>query len=140
MSSLANTAAPKPRKLLNAGLWIMQSLVFVGFVIIGCMKLFKPIPELAAMWPWTGQLPMAVVRGLGVIDIAGGVGIFLPALTRIKPGLTVLAAFGCVALQICAMVFHMSRGEMPAVPVNVVFLALSAFVLWGRRALPVPSR
>ncbi|GGA19774.1 DoxX family protein [Dyella nitratireducens] len=140
MSSLAGDASPKPRKLLNAALWGAQALVFIGFVIIGWMKLFKPIPELAAMWAWTGQLPAAVVRGLAIIDITGGVGIFLPTVTRIKPGLTVLAAVGCVALQMCAMAFHIYRGEMAATPVNVVFLALSAFVLWGRRAQPVRAR
>lgn len=81
-----------------------------------------------------------MVRGLGVIDVLGGIGVFLPALTRIKPDLTVLAALGCVALQVYAMVFHISRGEIAATPVNVVFLALSAFVLWGRRKLPVLPR
>jgi hypothetical protein len=140
MSSLANAVPSKPSKVLSATLWVAQTLVFVGFVIIGCMKLFKPIPDLAAMWAWTGQLPVAVVRGLGVVDIAGGVGIFLPSLTRIKPGLTVLAALGCVVLQVCAMTFHLSRGEMAATPVNLIFLALSAFVLWGRRAQPVRPR
>jgi hypothetical protein len=140
MSSLANAVPSKPSKLLNAALWVAQALVFVGFVIVGWMKLFKPIPELAALWAWTGQLPVAVVRGLGVIDIAGGIGIFLPALTRIKPGLTVLAALGCVVLQVCAMTFHISRGEIAATPVNLIFLALSAFVLWGRRVQPVRPR
>jgi uncharacterized membrane protein YphA (DoxX/SURF4 family) len=140
MSSLVHADSSKPGKALNAALWTAQLLVFTGFVIIGWMKLFKPIPELAAMWAWTGQLPPAVVRGLGVVDIAGGVGIFVPAITRIKPGLTVLAALGCVLLQIAAMTFHMSRGEMAATPVNLIFLALSAFVWWGRRARPAQAR
>jgi hypothetical protein len=140
MSTPDYAVPSKPNKVLSASLWVAQILVFVGFVIIGWMKLFKPIPELAAMWPWTGQLPAAVVRGLGMVDIAGGVGIFVPALTRIKPGLTVLAALGCVVLQVCAMSFHISRGEIAAAPVNVIFLALSAFVLWGRRAKPVQAR
>ena len=132
--------SPQPRKLLNAGLWAAQALVFAGFVIIGCIKLFKPIPELAAMWPWTGQFPEAMVRGLGVIDLAGGLGVFLPALTRIRPGLTVPAALGCVLLQICAAGFHAGRGELAATPVNAVFLALALFILWGRRMQPVLPR
>ncbi len=140
MSAMSTTALSGPSKFLNAGLWAAQALICVGFVIIGGIKLFKPIPELAAMWPWTGQFPEAFVRSLGVIDAAGGLGIFLPALLRIKPGLSVLAALGCVALQICAMVFHISRGEVAAIPVNIVFLALAAFVLWGRRKLPVSAR
>ncbi|SDI51141.1 DoxX-like family protein [Paraburkholderia steynii] len=126
--------------LLNIGIWIAQALIFVGFVVIGWIKLSKPIPELSAMWPWTGQLPGIVVRTLGVVDIAGGVGIFLPALLRIRPGLTVLAALGCVVLQVCALVFHAARGEIAVTPVNLIFLALSAFVLWGRRTRPITSR
>ncbi|SFT86031.1 DoxX family protein [Paraburkholderia aspalathi] len=117
-----------------------QAVIFAGFVVIGWIKLSEPIPELAAMWPWTGQLPEIVVRALGVVDIAGGVGIFLPALLRIRPGLTVLAALGCVALQICALVFHAWRGELAVAPVNLIFLALASLVLWGRRARPVAPR
>jgi hypothetical protein len=82
--------------------------------------------------PWTGQYPEGFVRFMGLVDLAGGLGILLPALTRILPRLTVLAALGCVVLQVCALVFHLSRGEAMVTPLNVVLLALSLFVLWGR--------
>lgn len=130
----------EPGKALQAGIWTAQVLAFAAFGAVGLIKLFKPIPELAAMWPWTGELPLLIVRGLGLIDIVGGVGVLLPSLTRIKPGLTVVAAACCVALQICAMVFHISRGEAVATPVNFVFLALVAFVFWGRRQVPILPR
>jgi uncharacterized membrane protein YphA (DoxX/SURF4 family) len=125
---------------LNVTLWVAQILLFASFAWAGWMKLTSPIPALAAMWPWTEQLPEAVVRGLGAIDLAGGIGVLLPALTRIKPGLTVLAALGCVLLQICAAIFHASRGEMQVLPVNAIFLALAAYILWGRRRLPIAKR
>lgn len=32
-------------------------------------------------------------------------------LTRIQPRLTVLAALGLAVLQVCAIAFHLSRGE-----------------------------
>jgi hypothetical protein len=126
---------------LRIGLWIAQALVFVLFSAAGLTKLFTPIPTLAGMMPWTGELPVAFVRFIGLIDLAGGVGILLPALTRIKPGLTVLAALGCTALQVCALIFHLSRGEASVTPLNVVLLALCAFVLWGRsRKAPIQPR
>lgn len=125
---------------LNVLLWAAQLFVGISFAVIAWMKLFTPIPALAAMWPWTGQFPEVVVRGLGVIDLAGGLGILLPALTRIRPSLTVTAAACCALLQICAMAFHISRGEAEAVPVNIIFLVLSLFVFWGRRRYPVPAR
>lgn len=139
-----NTSLPfdhaESGKALRASLWIAQALACAAFASVGLIKLYKPIPELATMWPWTGELPVAAVRGLGLIDIAGGLGVLLPSLTRIRPVLTVVAAACCIALQVCAAVFHLVRGEAAATPVNLVFLALVAFVFWGRRRVPVPAR
>lgn len=130
----------EPRRVLNASIWVAQVLACLAFGAVGLIKLFKPIPELAAMWPWTGELPVAVVRGLGLIDLAGGLGLLLPSLTRIRPGLTVVAALCCVVLQVCAAAFHLWRGEAVATPVNAVFFAFVAFIFWGRRRLPVRAR
>jgi hypothetical protein len=77
----------------------------------------------------------------GILDVAGGIGVLLPAVTRIEPRLTVLAALGCTLLQIAAIIFHLSRGEAAAVPLNFVLLALSMFILWGRaRRAPIAPR
>ncbi|GJE60765.1 DoxX family protein [Methylobacterium sp. J-078] len=119
-------------KALRIGLWIAQGLVALVFVLAGLTKLTTPIPDLSAMMPWTGQFPEAFVRLIGIVDIAGGLGIILPAATRILPRLTVVTALCCVVLQLLAMAFHVSRGEIPVLPLNLVLLTLSAFVLWGR--------
>jgi hypothetical protein len=131
---------PEPNKFLQLSIWTVQVLAFVAFVSTGLVKLVKPIPELAAMWPWTGQLPVPVVRTLAIVDIAGGLGVLLPSLTRIMPRLTVIAAWCCVTLQIFAMAFHISRGEAAVTPINVVFLALVAYVAWGRNRAPIQPR
>jgi hypothetical protein len=121
-------------KGLGIGLWIVQGLLFLLFAGTGAWKLLTPVPELAATFPWMGQVPVAFLRATGVFDLLGGLGVLLPSLTRVKPGLTVLAALGCAALQACAIVFHISRGEAANTPFNFFLLALSAFVAWGRRA------
>jgi len=126
-------ARQAPRLLLIAALWAAQALVAIVFVGVGWMKLSTPIAQLAGSIPWAGELPELFVRSIGAIDIAGGLGIVLPALTRIQPRLTVFAAGGCAALQICAILFHLARGEGAATPLNFVLLGLSAFVFWGRR-------
>ncbi len=122
-----------PSKAVHVGLWIAQGLFFVMFAGAGLWKLLTPIPKLAAMIPWAGQVPPAFLYFTGFVDFCGGIGILLPALTRIKPGLTVLAAAGCAALQICAIVFHISRGEASVTPVNFVLVGIAIFVYWGRR-------
>ncbi len=128
-------------KALRIALWVAQALVAVMFVASGFTKLATPIAELSAMMPWTGQVSPAFVRFIGLVDLAGGIGILLPALTRIQPRLTVLAALGCVVLQVFAFGFHFYRGEFAVLPVNLVLLALSAFVFWGRsKKAPIQPR
>ncbi|GGI25799.1 MULTISPECIES: DoxX family protein [Bradyrhizobium] len=140
MSTATAQAAPRERPLC-VSLWIAQALLFCVFASSGLAKLFMPIPQLAAMMPWTGQHSEAFVRVIGLIDLAGGIGVLVPALTRIMPRLTVLAALGCSVLQVFAIVFHVSRGEAELTPLNFILLALSVFVVWGRgRKIPVAPR
>ncbi|AKU98278.1 putative integral membrane protein [Labilithrix luteola] len=130
----AHTASgEKPSKALNVGLWIVQALLALTFVGTAFWKFLTPIPKLASMIPWAGQVAPAFLYFTAVIDLCGGLGVLLPSLTRIKPGLTTLAAIGCAALQLCAVAFHVSRGEAANTPFNVFLVALSAFVAWGRR-------
>jgi hypothetical protein len=113
----------------------------VTFIGTALWKVLTPLTELAAMIPWAGQVSPAFLYTTAAVDLAGGVGIVLPALTRIKPGLTVLAALGCAALQVCAIVFHVARGEAANTPFNFLLVALALFVAWGRRyGAPIKSR
>jgi uncharacterized membrane protein YphA (DoxX/SURF4 family) len=123
---------------LNIGLWTAQVLLAAMFVAGGVTKLITPIADLAKMMPWAGDVPETFVRVIALIDLAGGLGILLPSLTRIQPRLTVFAALGCSVLMVFAAVFHVSRGEAMVAPMNLVLLALSLFVLWGRgKKIPI---
>jgi uncharacterized membrane protein YphA (DoxX/SURF4 family) len=122
-------------------LWTAQILLAALFIMSGVAKLFTPIPELVKSIPWTGDMSVAFVRFIGIVDLIGGIGILLPALTRILPRLTVAAALGCALLQAFAMVFHLSRGEGMMLPFNLVLLGLSLLVAWGRsRRAPILPR
>ncbi len=118
---------------LRIGLWAVQILLFLVFAGTGVWKLLTPIPQLAAMIPWAGEVPAPFLHATAVLDLLGGIGILLPTVTRIAPRLTVLAALGCAALQVGAIVFHLSRGEAADTPFNVLLTALALVVAWGRR-------
>lgn len=118
---------------LNIGLWVAQALLAALYAMVGFMKLTSPIPELTAMMGWPGDFPAAFVRFVGAAELAGALGLILPMVTKIKPHLTILAALGLVAVQIGAMILHIARGEFEVLPINLVLLALAAFVVWGRR-------
>ncbi|MFL1427165.1 MULTISPECIES: DoxX family protein [unclassified Nocardiopsis] len=133
------TPTTRPRAL-HAVLWAAQILLALVFVGGGIWKLTTPIAELAEVFPWVGQTPPALLYTTSGFDVLGGLGVLLPALTRIQPRLTVLAALGCVALQASAIAFHLSRDETD-VAFNVVLIALAAFVAWGRHTrAPITPR
>lgn len=131
----SHASAPEaaPSRALNIGLWSTQVLLSLTFTGTAFWKVLTPIPKLASMIPWAGQVPPAFLYATAVVDLCGGLGVLFPAITRIRPGLTVYAALGCAALQACAIVFHVSRGEAGNTPFNFLLVALSLFVAVGRR-------
>ncbi|WP_345407351.1 DoxX family protein [Nonomuraea salmonea] len=71
----------------------------------------------------------------------GGIGLLLPAMTRVAPALTPLAAAGLTLTMILAAVFHIVRGELALVPANLLLGAPTAVVAAGRwRSRPVAPR
>jgi putative oxidoreductase len=120
---------------------MVQILLAVAFGIAGSMKMTQPIAALAANMIWPGDVPAALVRFIGACEVLGAIGLVLPGATRVKPGLTPLAAAGLLGVMLAAVPFHISRGEWALVPINVVLGALAAFVGWGRsRKAPLAPR
>ena len=110
-----------------------QVLLAAAYGLFGSMKATQPLDQLATVMTWIPDFPPAFVRGLGVVEVLGAVGLILPALTRVKPGLTVVTALCIVAHQLCAISLHALKGEFGVLGLNFVLIALAAFVFWGRR-------
>jgi uncharacterized membrane protein YphA (DoxX/SURF4 family) len=110
-------------------LWIVQVVLAVVFLLAGGMKLVLPVEQLAGQMP----IPAWFLRVIGVAEVAGGLGVVLPGLVRVAPGLTPLAAAGLVSIMIGAIVVTLATGggvALALVPAIVGLLA--AFVAYGR--------
>jgi hypothetical protein len=116
---------------LNYALWIVQGLLALIFLFAGGMKLVLPLEELAGPVP----LPGLFMRFIGVAEVLGAIGLILPGLLGIRPGLTPLAAAGLVIIMIGATVITLVGGDLAAALISVVVGLLSAFVAYGRRRL-----
>ena len=81
---------------------------------------------------WTGQVSKSFLRFIGVVDLAGGVGIILPTLTHIHPQLRTLQHSAACSCRFQQSAFHAQCKEITDTPFNFFVLFLSAFVLWGR--------
>ncbi len=128
--------------LLPAGLWLSQLILAGLYLASGLAVIFLPEPELAAILPWSGYMPALLLKFIGGVDLAAGLGMLLPSVTRIAPGLTVVTALCSAALQALSILSHALIGTLPApLLVNLAVLALSLFVAWGRSTrMPIASR
>jgi uncharacterized membrane protein YphA (DoxX/SURF4 family) len=139
--TMNRTNPERPNRALNVALWIVQVLLAAMFGMAGVMKTTMPIAELAKQLPWAGVLPEPLVRFIGASELAGALGMILPAATRILPALTGWAGVGLTVVMALAMSFHLSRGEMGGPPINLTLGVLAAFVAWGRlRKVPISPR
>ncbi len=119
-------------KVLNVLLWIAQILLTGMFFMAGYMKVSTSIEVAIQQMPWAGDIPAFLFRFIGFAEIAGAVGIFLPALLRIQPKLTPLAAMGLITVMMFAALFHISRGEYAMLGTNAFLAVIAFFVYWGR--------
>jgi uncharacterized membrane protein YphA (DoxX/SURF4 family) len=121
---------------VSIALWIVQGLLGLLFLFGGVMKLVLPLDQMKG----PVDLPGAFLRFIGVAETAGGLGLILPSLLRIRPGLTPLAAAGLVIIMIGATVITAIGDPMAALIPAVVGL-LAAFVAYGRwRLAPLAAR
>lgn len=123
-------------------LWVAQIALAIFFGMAGYFKSFMAPAALTQMGiAWASDAPIGLLRFIGVSELAGALGVILPALLRIQPELTPLAALGFAIIQALAIPFHIIRGETAATPINAVLLALALFVVWGRSfKAPIESR
>ncbi|MER5185637.1 DoxX family protein [Streptomyces sp. NPDC002896] len=117
---------------MNVFLWIVQVVLAVMFGMAGVMKSTQPKEKLADKLPWVNDVSAGTVRFIGIVELAAGLGLILPAATGIATVLTPLAATGLAVVMVLAALTHARRKEPPAIGFNVVLLILAALVAWGR--------
>lgn len=119
---------------MNLTLWIAAALLAAVALAGGLTKTFVPIPTLAAApgGAWTAKARPAAVRALGVLELFAAVGLILPAVLDIAPVLVPVTALCWVLLMLGAMATHYRFRDYPAIALNVLYLAVAAFVAWGR--------
>lgn len=123
---------------MNILLWIIQVFLALLFILSGSMKFVMTVEEMNQQAPVV--LPGLFLHFIGVCEVLGGLGLILPALLRIKPWLTPLAALGLAIITAGATVITM-KGSIAMAIVPLVTCLLSIFVAYGRwRVAPIASR
>jgi len=120
---------------MNIVLWVAQVLLAAMYGMAGIMKTLQTARAKEQM-PWAKNRSDTFVRFVGTAELLGALGLFLPLLTGILPWLTPLAAVGLTMIQLLAIFTeHLPKKEYNVIPINIVLLALSIFVVAGRWVL-----
>ena len=117
---------------MNIALWIAQGLLAAMYLMAGTMKTFQTAKARETM-SWTQSRSDGFVRFVGISELLGAFGLILPLVTGILPWLTPIAALGLSLIQLLAIFSeHLPKKEFNFLPINVVLLTLSGFVVSGR--------
>lgn len=120
---------------LNVWLWIVAGLL-AAILLLSTSKMVVPREKLAAVGgtaaQWLLDFSPGALRVIGALEILAAAGLILPAVLGIAPILVPITAT-CVALLFaCAAAMRLRRGERKTIAPDLVYLALAAFVAWGR--------
>ena len=122
---------------MNGTLWALLVFLALAFLGAGGMKLATPASEIATQFPWAADLLPWSPRVIGVLEVAGSIGLIAPHATEIAPRLTPAAAGGLALPMVGAAILHRTRGEFAEVIPSPVLLAMCLFC--SARAAEGPS-
>jgi hypothetical protein len=119
---------------LNLALWIATGLL-AAVLLVSSAKLFVPKEKMAAMGAatsWVEDFSPGALKAIGALELLAAAALILPAALDIAPVLVPLAATGAVLLFVGAVITRLRRGEKATIVGDLVYLAMAAFVAWGR--------
>lgn len=111
--------------------WVLAGILAVLYLMAGSQKVYKSKETLLdAGLAWAKSFPAWAIKAIGALEIAGAVGLLMPALTKTSTLLAPLAALGLALLQVGAVVLHLRRGETNIIAMNIVLLLMAAAATW----------
>jgi uncharacterized membrane protein len=118
---------------VDTALWVGQILLALGFIAVGLNHALNyerasATPQMA----WMAAVGRDRLRVIGMLEVLGGIGVILPAITGIATWLVPLAALCLALVMVAAIVFHLRRHETAPAIFNLVLGLLAAFVAYGR--------
>lgn len=120
---------------MNTTTWIAQGVLALALIGAGLMKLVKSRKDLLASGPsmaWAEDFSDGGVKLIGLLEVAGAVGLVLPWALNVAPVLTPVAGVGAALLLLGAVAVHIRRHENKAIGAPLLLALLGAFVAVSR--------
>lgn len=115
-------------------LWIVTAVLAAAFAMAGTMKVITPHGQVREKMEWVELVTPGQLKGIGLVEVVGAIGLVLPAATGIAPWLTPVAAIGLALTMVVAIVLHLRRKEpfAPSLVLGLIAAAVAAgWIIWG---------
>lgn len=113
---------------MTMALWVAQGFAALVLLFTGALKVVTPKEKLAEKMHWAAAWPAGRIRLLGLAEVAGALGLVLPAALQIAPVLTPIAAL-CLAVLLAGAVqthWRLHESFVPALVLALICLAIAA--------------
>ena len=120
---------------MNTTLWILTSVLATAFTIGGISQLTMPFEKyraLATSQHWVDDFGPGKLKAVGAIKTTGALGLVVPAIGDVAPVLVPLAACGLMLFMSGAATTRFRRSEWGSMVGDTAFIAMFAFIAWGR--------
>lgn len=121
---------------MNIVLWMVAGLLAAAFLFAGSFKLSHGNKVVEKGMAWAEDFSDTAVRGIGLAEMLGALGLILPAATGVATWLVPVSAALLFVTMVGAVITHVRRKEPAAAAIPAAVLgALALFVAIGRFAI-----
>ena len=78
-----SSSVASSRRGLRITLWVLQVALALFFIMVGYSHALAPFDQVAKQATWMQDVPRALSLFIGYAELAGGLGLIVPAATRI---------------------------------------------------------
>jgi hypothetical protein len=114
---------------VNVAYWIVAGPLALFYLYGGGVKVVRSRDRLRPLMAWVDRVPLPAVRAIGVLEVAGALGLLLPPLTGVAPWLALAAAIGLVLVQLGAIPVHLTGGDRQ-ITLNAALLLVAGLTAW----------
>jgi hypothetical protein len=122
------------RRPINMTVWVCQWILAGAFEFIAMVKLGLPA-ELAQRFGLAAEASTAMLQTVALVEIGVSLLAILPAVTRVLPQLSTVAAAGLGGIALLRIAMPAGSASSGVLWLNLALAAFAAFVVWGRVAI-----
>jgi hypothetical protein len=113
---------------MTIALWVAQGFAALVLLFTGALKVVTPKEKLVEKMHWAASWPPGRITRLGLAEVAGALGLVLPAALHLAPVLTPIAALCLAVLMLGAVQTHRRLHEsfVPALVLALICVAIAA--------------